>query len=435
MSSDPSGLFIYVLVIISLILVYGIIVTSKRALDTVNKNIIDEMVSEGSDKAKKVDYFIERPSRYHYANKSFGIIINLINISIICTTILPMFNDNHVIIVPVTLAIAYLLMFQVLGEFLPKKLAAQDSEKYALKYSGFQQFVIWITIPFVSISLGITNLLLKLMKKKTDVDDTEFSEDSVMSMLDRGQKSGEIKEEGKKMINSIFAFDDMLAYEIMTPRTDVFTIDIEDPASEYIDKLMELRYSRVPVCENDNDNIIGVFHIKDYLIKARDSGFDNVNIRDILRTPYFVPETKNIDSLLVELQRQKQHIAILIDEYGGFSGIVSIEDIIEQIMGDIDDEYDEEDHVIEKIEDGIYLIDGNVDLDVLNKEIDIKLESENSETIGGFLIDILGEIPEEDNKYEPLYFKNYVFNIVSVKDRRIEKVKLLILSKDEDKED
>jgi len=292
-------------------------------------------------------------------------------------------------------------------------------------------FLVSVTMPLVYFTLGIANLLLRMMRKDINVDDNVFSEDRVMSMLDKGQKSGEIKEEGKKMINSIFAFDDMLAHEIMTPRTDVFMIDISDPVEEYIDELMELRYSRIPVCENDTDNIIGIFHIKDYLIKARDNGFENVNIRDILRKAYFVPETKNIDSLLVELQREKQHVAILIDEYGGFSGIVSIEDIIEQIMGDIDDEYDEVQHVIERIDDNTYLIDGNVDLDDINDELQIKLESDNSETIGGFIIDMLGEIPEEDVEYVPMYYDNYEFNIVSVKDRRIEKVKLIIDNKEE----
>ena len=202
-----------------------------------------------------------------------------------------------------------------------------------------------------------------------------------MSILESGQQSGAIKEEGKKMINSIFQFDDELAYEIMTPRTDVFLIDINDSTDEYLDELMELRYSRIPVCEDDTDNIIGILHIKDYLIKARETGFDKVDIRSILRQPYFVPETKNIDALFFELQIEKQHIAILIDEYGGFSGIVTMEDIVEEIVGDIEDEYDEQGHVINKVDDNNYYLDGNVYLSDLSEEININLESENSETI------------------------------------------------------
>jgi len=427
MSSDPSSLLIYITLVIFLTVIYGITVAVKRALDTTNKSLIDEMIDEGDDAAKKVESLLEKPSKYHYANKVIAVTVNIINISTIFYLMFPL-ND---IIKEIGILVLYMILFMVLGEFLPKKFAAQDSIKYSIKYSGFQIFIIKLTWPIVYIALGLTNILLKIMRKNTNVDDNVFSEDRVMSMLDKGQLSGEIKEEGKNMINSIFAFDDMLAHEIMTPRTDVFMIDISDPVEEYLEELMELRYSRIPVYENDTDNIIGIFHIKDYLIKARDNGFENVDIREILRKAYFVPETKNIDSLLLELQRQKQHIAILIDEYGGVSGIATIEDIIEQIMGDIDDEYDEDDHVIETIDDNTYLIDGIVDLDDINRELNVKLESESSETIGGFIIDMLGEIPDDDVNYVPMYYDNYEFNIVSVKDRRIEKVKLIIDNKEE----
>ena len=158
----------------------------------------------------------------------------------------------------------------------------------------------------------------KFWKKLTNQTNGSQMEEEVMSILEAGQESGVLKEEGKKMINSIFALDDKLAYEIMTPRTDVFVIDIEDPPEEYVDDLMKLRYSRIPVCQGETDNIIGILNIKDYLIQAWEKGFESVDIASILRAPYFVPETKNIDALLFELQKMKQQIAILIDEYGGF---------------------------------------------------------------------------------------------------------------------
>ena len=228
------------------------------------------------------------------------------------------------------------------------------------------------------------------------------------------------------MIGSIFQFDDELAYEIMTPRTDVFMIDITDPPEEYLDQLMKMRYTRMPVCDGGSDDIIGILHIKDYLIKAWQTGFDQVDIREILRKPYLVPETKKIDTLFVELQREKQHIAVLIDEYGGFSGIVTLEDIIEEIVGDIDDEYDEEEESIEKINDTDYLIDGSVDLDDLNEELGTDLESENSETIGGYLIDMIGEIPNDGYINQTIRVENYDFTILSVKERRIERIRLHI---------
>ena len=267
----------------------------------------------------------------------------------------------------------------------------------------------------------------KFWKKLTNQAKGSQMEEEVMSILEAGQESGVLKEEGKKMINSIFALDDKLAYEIMTPRTDVFVIDIEDPPEEYVDDLMKLRYSRIPVCQGETDNIIGILNIKDYLIQAWEKGFEAVDIASILRTPYFVPETKNIDALLFELQKMKQQIAILIDEYGGFSGIVTMEDIIEQVVGDIDDEYDEDEEIIDKVDDHIYLVDGDVSLEDLDEELGIDLTSETSETIGGFLIDMLGEIPDENDVGRIIEFENYQFKIMAIQDRRIERVKIYIL--------
>ena len=267
----------------------------------------------------------------------------------------------------------------------------------------------------------------KFWKKLTNQAKGSQMEEEVMSILEAGQESGVLKEEGKKMINSIFALDDKLAYEIMTPRTDVFVIDIEDPPEEYVDDLMKLRYSRIPVCQGETDNIIGILNIKDYLIQAWEKGFESVDIASILRAPYFVPETKNIDALLFELQKMKQQIAILIDEYGGFSGIVTMEDIIEQVVGDIDDEYDEEEEIIDKVDDHIYLVDGDVSLEDLDEELGIDLTSETSETIGGFLIDMLGEIPDENDVGRIITFENYQFKIMAIQDRRIERVKIYIL--------
>ena len=232
------------------------------------------------------------------------------------------------------------------------------------------------------------------------------------------------------MIDSIFEFDDLLAYEIMTPRTDVFMIDIEDNIDEYLKELMEMKYSRIPVYDGDSDNIIGIMHIKDYLLTALDKGIENVDIKKILREPHFIPETKNIDTLFVELQKKKQHMAILIDEYGGFSGIVTLEDLIEQIVGDIDDEFDEVDRVIKKISDNIFIVDGNVYLDDLNEEIGISLESSTSETIGGYIIDLMGEVPKDGGNYEPIKSDNYKFSILEVKDHRIEKVKIELIDGD-----
>lgn len=318
----------------------------------------------------------------------------------------------------------------VFCELYPKKWAAQKLDKAAAITERVVKWIVLPVKPFLWFVSKTVNLLLRLTGQKIHLEDEEFSEEEVMSLLETGQEKGALKEEGKKMIDSIFAFDDKFAYEIMTPRTDVFAIDINDPSEVYIDTLMELRYSRIPVYDSDSDNIIGIIHIKDFLIKARQEGFENVDIHEILRKPFFVPDTKYIDTLFFELQKTRQHIAILIDEYGGFSGIVTLEDIIEEVMGNIDDEYDEEELKIETIDENTFRIDGTMYLDDINEELHTDLASENIETLGGLLIEILGEIPKEGETATIVEHGIYTFTIESVCDRRIGKV-LMHISKPE----
>ena len=433
--SLPSYLF---LILIILLMVFnGLVVACKRALDYIDRNVIKDMLEDEPDnkRLKTVTAFLAKPSKYHYADHAASYInivvcFVLFNFWLLITDLsgdpngFGFYRDGIGLLVLLLCNLGFYIVYTALSDILPKKLAAQSSESAGIRLIGFQKFIYIITLPIVWLCKTIANVLLRIMGKNVDVDDSYFSEDKVMSMLDKGQESGEIKEEGRKMIDSIFEFDDLLAYEIMTPRTDVFMFDLEDDRSEYFEELMELTHSRIPVYKGDPDNIVGILHIKDYLYNATKKGFDNVDIAQLLRPAYFVPETKNIDSLFRELQIEKQHLAILIDEYGGFSGIVSVEDIIEQIVGDIDDEFDEEDRIIEKVNDTTFIVDGNVYLDDLEEETGVGLESETSETIGGFIIDLMGEIPRENVKYKPISYEDYDFTILSVKDRRIEKIRI-----------
>lgn len=419
MLSGPSTMPLAVLIALIVMSVFfnGLVVLSNTAMNSVSRNKIKQMICDDDNHdAAILAALLEKPSKYRFTNRLLSYVFLVTGL--VCAIALP-YQDWICIIIFVAAALP-------LGEIFPRKIAQQHSERLALSLYRPQRITVILLTPITAILTFIADVFLKMFRQETHIEDGGYSEDQVMSILEVGQQSGEIKEEGKKMINSIFQFDDELAYEIMTPRTDVFLIDINDSTDEYLDQLMELRYSRIPVCEDETDNIIGILHIKDYLIKARESGFDKVDIESILRKPYFVPETKNIDSLYFELQKEKQHIAILIDEYGGFSGIVTLEDIIEEVMGDIDDEYDKAEHIVERIDDNNYYVDGNVSLNDLNEEPNINLESDNSETIGGFIIDILGEIPEEGDENREVSFENYVMTILSVKERRIEKIKLHI---------
>lgn len=435
MTSDPGPLWGQLILLAVLILINAYFAAAEMAIVSVNKNRIRSLAQEGNKKAKALSELIEDPNKFL---SSIQVIITLAGFLTSAEAAVSFSDDvgawlaglgvpygREISVIVVTLILAFFNL--VFGELFPKRLAMLHADGIAMAAVKPLSCVSTVFKPFVwLLSISVT-LLLKICRQRTDVTNVEYSEDDIVSMLEAGQESGELKEEGKKMITGVFAFDDMLAYEVMTPRTDVFSIDINAPTEEYIDELMELRYSRIPVYEDDSDDIIGILYIKDYLIKAREDGFDNVDIRSILRKPYFVPETKNIDSLFFELQTTKQHIAILIDEYGGFSGIVTMEDIIEEVMGDIDDEYDEEDPEIQKIADDTYVVDGSMDLDDIDDELDINLESDNSETIGGLIIDILGEIPDEDDVGKEVCFNNFKFRIDSIRDRRIEQITMTIL--------
>ena len=436
MSSDAGPMWGQIILLVVLIAVNAYFAAAEMAIVSVNKNRIRTLAHEGNKKAEALAALIEEPNKFLSA---IQVVITLAGFMTSAEAAVSFSDDvgkllsdigipygDEISVIIVTLVLSFFTL--VFGELLPKRIAMLHADGIALAVVKPILSVSTFFKPFVWILSITVTLFLKIFRQRTDVTNAEYSEDDIVSMLEAGRESGELKEEGKRMITGIFAFDDMLAYEVMTPRTDVFSIDINEPAEEYMDELMELRYSRIPVYEDDSDNIIGILYIKDYLIKAREEGFDNVDFRSILRKPYFVPETKKMDSLFYELQTTKQHIAILIDEYGGFSGIVTMEDIIEEIMGDIDDEYDEEELKIQKISEDTFILDGSMDLDDIDEELGLNLESDNSETIGGLIIDILGEIPDEDDMGKEVIYDKYKFRIDSIRDRRIEQITMTILS-------
>ena len=435
---------IEIAIIVFLVIISGMLVAAQRSINEVNKNQIKELAEENDKKAIILMNLLDR---------HFGVLVVTMLVVSLCGFINgSLMLANHGIalrnfllakdiagagaISMILLTLLNTVIFCIFVLFFPRQIGRQHAKGVALSLAGFTRNFMVIAKPITVLMIGLTNIILKIFRQQSTAYEESYSEEEVISMLEIGQESGALKEEGKKMINSIFAFDDKLAYEVMTPRTDVFAIDILDEPDEFMDELMEMRYSRIPIYEEDSDNIIGILNIKDFLIKAREKGFENVNIREILRKPFLIPETKNIDSLFFELQKTKQHIAILIDEYGGFSGIVTMEDIIEEVMGDIDDEYDIEEVEIEDLGNNRYLIDGNTSLDDINEEIHINLQSESSETIGGFIIDILGEIPNDDpDESINVQYENYLFEVLNVKDRRIERVIMNIKPKENTNKD
>jgi len=325
----------------------------------------------------------------------------------------------------VTISLSYITL--VFGELYPKRLALKKSEEIALFSVRPILFFLKLTAPFVKLLSMSTNLLIRLTGINVEDLEEKVSREEIRSFVEVGQEHGAINETEKDMINSIFEFDNKLAEEIMTPRTEVYLINIEKPLKEHLNELLTLKHSRVPVFEGDSDNIIGVLYMKDFIAEAYKVGFENVELINIIRPAYFVPERKNIDELFKDLQASKMQIAVLIDEYGGFSGIVTMEDLIEEVMGKLEDEYDNEDPDIKKIDDTTFIVNGQIPVDELNEDLvlDLDEDSEDYDTLSGFLIMHLGHIPDDGEEFT-IEQNNIIFTIEEVKDKRVESVKIKI---------
>jgi putative hemolysin len=424
----PQLLFLLVL-----ILVNAYFSAAEMAIVSVSKVRIKNLASEGSRKAQILLSLLDQPNKFL---STVQVVITLAGFLTSATAATAMAGDlgnviksfgvpysYQIAIVLITLVLSYFNL--VLGELFPKRMALLASEKIAMLTARPVYVISKLAAPFVWFLSKSVNVLLKMAGKDSVKMEEQYSEEEIKSLLEVGQETGLINEAGKEMITSIFEFDDKLAYAIMTPRTNVFMININEPLSGYVDELLDEKYSRVPVYDKDVDDIIGVLYMKDFIIRARKYGFDKVHIRKILQKPYFVPESKNIDELFREMQRTKTHMALLIDEYGGFSGLVTIEDIIEEIMGNIDDEYDDDEPKLVDNGDSTWLLDGGYYIDDLNEELELHIESAEHETIGGYIIDKIGEIPDEDDTKEYIIVEgDCTFKVESIKERRVDKILL-----------
>jgi putative hemolysin len=430
---EPANITSQIILIVILTLVNAFFASAEMAIVSLNKNKIKHLAEEGNKKAQLLVKLLEEPTKFL---STIQVGITLAGFFSSASAATGLSDDlgqylsrlgipysSQIALIAVTIVLSYITL--VFGELFPKRLALQKSESIAMFSIRPIVYVSKVTRPFIKLLSASTNLLVSLAGLDKEGLDEKVSKEEIKSMVEVGQEHGVINETEKEMINSIFEFDDKLANEVMTPRTDVYLIDIEKPLSEYVDELIEDRYSRIPVYEGDTDNIIGILYMKDFFIEARKHGFESVDIRSILHSPYFVPETKNIDELFKELQASKKHLAVLIDEYGGFSGIVSIEDLIEEVMGNIEDEYDDEEPEVSKIDSNTFIIDGMLSIDDFNEYFNVNIESEDYDTIGGFIIDLLGRIPisGEEGNWE---YENLVFKIEEVKEKRIEKIKVYI---------
>lgn len=428
-----SNIIFQIILVVILTLINAFFSSAEMAIISMNKNRIKILAEEGNKKAQLLEKLNEEPSKL-LATIQVGITLAgffssasaATGISSYLSRYLSQFNIPYVSqisLISITIIIAYLTL--VFGELYPKRIALQKSEAIAMLSIKPILIVSKITGPFVKLLSLSTNALVKLSGLNTENLDEKISREEIKSLVHVGREHGVFNETESEMINSIIEFDDKLAKEVMKPRTETFLLNINTPIMEALDKLLEENYSRVPVYEENPDNIIGILYMRDMLAEAKIKGFENIEIRQILHKPYFVIENKPIDDLFKELQSKKIHMAVLIDEYGGFSGIVTIEDLIEEVMGEINDEYDELELLIEKIDDNTFLMNGLISLNDFNSYFDVDLECEDFDTIGGFLLNIIGGIPETDEE-KLVEYENLSFKVEEILDKRIGKIKMYI---------
>lgn len=440
---DPgSQILIQLLVVVILTAINAFFAAAEIALVSVNKNRLKVLADEGNKKAGKVLNLVKDSTRFLSTIQVAITLSGFLSSGSAATGIAPYVGDLFgsfglpraytIAFILVTLVLSYITL--VFGELVPKQIAMKNAERIALGTISVVSFVAVIANPFVKLLSASTNVIMKLFGMDNTGIEEQVTKEEIHSLVVEGQISGVFNESETEMLNGIFSFDDKIAKEVMTPRTEVFAIDINDKIQDYMDDILEQMYSRIPIYDGDIDNIIGVLYMKDFLAEAYKVGFSKIDIRKIMQEPYFVPERKSIGLLFHELQETKKHIALLLDEYGGFSGIVTIEDLIEEILGEIEDEFDNEEPEIVKIDDTTYELKGILHIVDLNEALNLDFDenSEEYDSIGGLLIDILGHIPSQDEA--DIKYRNYLFHIAEVRENRVEKVIMTILP-EEEKED
>ena len=424
-----------ILLLFLLIFINAFFAASEIALITLNDNKLRMMAEEGDKKAGLLAKLLCEPGRFlatiqvgvtlagflasAFAAKSFVDPI----VSFLLSIGLPVPEDwlEGISLISITLLLSYFSL--VLGELVPKRLAMQKAETISMAVAWPLHALSVISHPFVRLLTISTDFFIRLLGFDPHAEDAKVTEEEIRMMVNVGEEKGTIDQTEKVMINNIFEFNNKLVSDIMTHRTNVAGISITCGLKEVLEFINNEQYTRFPVYEEDIDNIVGILHVKDVL-KLLGNGSDReFNVKQIMRKPYFVPPSKKTDEMFKELQLNKTHMAVVIDEYGGTAGIVTIEDLIEEIMGNIFDEYDDEEPDIEKLDDNLFIIKGTVELDTVKDFFDADLPTEDYDTLSGFLIGQLGRIPDEKDRPE-LEYSGMIFKVEKVEEKRIAKVKV-----------
>ncbi len=338
---------------------------------------------------------------------------------------------NSIAVIIITIIISFFTL--IFGELVPKRIAQQRSEGWSRKVAGLVSALSIIFRPFVRLLSFCTNIVLKILRLKTDGNDEEVTEEDIRLMVDASGESGSIEEDEKEWIQNVFEFNDTPVDEIMTRDADALWIQEDATDEEILKDIEDSGFSRFPVYGEDHDDIKGILIAREFLINLNSK--DKKPIKELLRSPYLVPDSIHADKLFADMQANKVHLAIVIDEYGSSAGIITMEDLIEEIVGNIYDEFDnEEEAEIVKISENKWSVSGDTLIEDINKETEVGLpESEDYDTVGGYVMSNLSTIPEDGKEFE-IKTDSFVLHVLKVEDRRIVRVMIEKLEKEEEEE-
>ena len=421
---------IQIIVLILLVALNAYFAASEIAFISLNDAKIEKEAKDGNKKAKLILKMVKEPSKF-LATIQIGITLagflsSAFASETFASRLAPILNNlipiglnvwNTISIIIITLILSYFTL--VFGELVHKRIAMKNYEKIAYGTVGVIRFIAIITSPFVKLLTVSTNFVSKLFGVSAE-DEEVVTEEEIRMMVDVGEEKGAIEEEERELINNVFEFNDKVVSEVMIHRTEIYAVDIKSTISDLIDDLDALKYSRIPVYEDTIDDIKGIVYTKDlikYLKKQKD-----VKMKTMMHDALFVSENKPINELFKDMQKHKVQMAIVVDEYGGTSGIITMEDILEELVGNIFDEYDEIELDYEKIDDNTFLINGDVSIYDLKKILGIEVPEGEYDTLSGYLIELMGRIPEDDEK-PVVETEKVTYKIEEYEDKRILKVK------------
>ena len=455
---DPGpalSIILKLLLLFVLIIVNAFFAMSEIAIISLNDAKMQKLAEEGNKKAKQVVKLTENSSRFlstiqigvtlagfltsASASQTFADMLTKALMKTPVADVIPPGVINGASVILITILTSYFSL--VLGELAPKRIAMQIPEKISFKVVGILLFVASVTKPFVKVLSVSTNAVVRLFGFDPNADEENVTEEEIRMMVDVGGEKGVIEDTQKEMIDNIFEFDDLDAGDIMTHRTEMTAIEVTRSLEEVAELAIENGYSRIPVYEDDPDSIVGVLYAKDLLKYVGHSIPADLSISKVMRKALYVPETQACGDLFKAMNESRTQFAVVVDEYGGTAGIVTLEDVLESIVGNIQDEYDNEEEEIKQINETTFTVDGTTDLDEVDELVGVELPEGDYDTLGGFVISLLGYLPSEIGE-EPIIaeYENLRFTVLSIEERRIDKIKVEILpvednSENEDEDD